>query len=144
MRHRPLSRWRSAIGPVWLRPGRSSNSLQGNQTIGNAPGICLTLRSFVPALQGNCRSSRQLEPRLSFNERPPRRIFCGGSIAKSASAFVVTRSIDQGTFISTSGICTYPAASGMMTDLSDRTILAALGFSCFRSAGHRNRCVPEP
>jgi hypothetical protein len=33
--------------------------------------------------------------------------FCGGSIAKSASVFSLG-SIDQGTFISTSGICLYP------------------------------------
>jgi len=48
-------------------------------------GFFLTLRSFIPALQGNDQSSRPFEPRVPFNERPPRRIFCGGSIAKSAS-----------------------------------------------------------
>jgi len=68
----------------------------------------------------------------------PAVFFGGGSIVSSSVVFVSDRSR---TFISTSGTCICPAASGMTTDLSDRVILAALGFSCFRFSGHRNGCV---
>jgi hypothetical protein len=68
----------------------------------------------------------------------PAVFFAGDRSSQSAVVFVSDRSR---TFISTSGTCICPAASGMTTDLSDRVILAALGFSCFRFAGHRNGCV---
>jgi len=64
---------------------------------------------------------------------------CGGSIAKSALVF---EPIDQGTFISTSGIGICPDRKRKpMTDLHDRIVPAAMGFSCFRFPGRRNRRV---
>jgi hypothetical protein len=58
MRHRPLSRWRSAIGPTWLRPGPSVVAFsQESLRTGNVPGIGRTLRSVVPARQRSGQSS---------------------------------------------------------------------------------------
>jgi len=54
MRHRPLSRRRSAIGSEGLRPGRSIRCLSPERhpgSAGNAHGVFQTLRSFNPACQ---------------------------------------------------------------------------------------------
>jgi len=139
MRHRPLSRWRSAIGSVWPRSGRSiARSCKGSRSIDNAPGIWLTLRSLVPARQASRRSSRCSNPACSLDERPPRRIFCGGSIAKSASDLFASRSI-KGRSFRLPGSAPTRSQAHPMTDLRDRIVHAALGFSCFRFSGRRNR-----
>lgn len=53
-----------------------------------------TLRSFVPARQVSGRLSRQLEPRVSFNERLPRGIFWRGIDRLNLQSFSFL--IDQG------------------------------------------------
>jgi phage terminase large subunit-like protein len=49
----------------------------------------LTLRSFVPARQVSGQSTRQLEPRVPFNERPPRGIFLRGIDRLNLQSFSV-------------------------------------------------------
>lgn len=78
----------------WPRSRRPPRVMFQGRPADNAHGIQQTLRSFVPALQGNHRSSRQFEPRVSFDERPPRRFLCGGSIAKSVFRSNADRSRD--------------------------------------------------
>jgi len=65
-----------------------------------------------------------------MNVRPD--VFFAGDRSPNLPLLESVRPIDQGTFISTSGIGTYPAASVVMTDLCDRITLAALGFFLFQ------------
>jgi hypothetical protein len=142
MRHRPHSRWRSAIGSVWPDlVGRSRASVKEADRPTTLLGFVMTLRSLVPASQVSFRSSRSLEPRLSFHERPPRVYFLyGGSIAKSASGFLLSAT-DQGRPFRLPGFATTLPQARSMTDLRDRIAHAALGFSCFRFPGRRDRRV---
>lgn len=64
MRHRPLSRRRSAIesrkASIWPICSHVFPKERPLRQIGNAPGICLTLRSFNPDLQGEGEFSSHL------------------------------------------------------------------------------------
>jgi hypothetical protein len=141
LRHRPLSRWRSAIGPAWLRSGRfhriaSVNEVDGDRQRSwdflNPSQLCSC------ASQGSQWSSHLLEPRLPFHERPPRRIFFAGDRSPNSHPVYFTKSIDPGRSFRLPGFASALCASGKLTDLSDRNALAAVGFSCFRLAGRRN------
>jgi hypothetical protein len=113
MRHRPHSRWRSAIGSVWPDlVGRSRASVKEADRPTTLLGFVVTLRSLVPASQVSFRSSRSLEPRLSFHERPPRVIFVRG-IDRQICIRLSFECDRSRTSISTSGICHYPAASAL-------------------------------
>jgi hypothetical protein len=71
MRHRPHSRWRSAIGLRWSRLVDRPRAFFKAGRIDNAPGIVLTLRSFIPAPQVNPGCPGGSNPACRFmNVRP--------------------------------------------------------------------------
>ena len=76
MRHRPHSRWRSAIGSVWfglvdpsVLPSVNEGPARG---IDNAHGILEPSAALILQSQGEAGSSPRFKPRLPFDERPPR------------------------------------------------------------------------
>jgi hypothetical protein len=105
MRHRPHSRWRSAIGLRWSRLVDRPRAFFKADRIDNAPGIGLTLRSFIPAPQVNPGCPGGSNPACRFMNVRPDVFYAGGSIANLVYSL---QSIDQGTFIPTSGIGIYP------------------------------------
>jgi hypothetical protein len=66
---------------------------------------CLTLRSFIPAPQVNPGCPGGSNPACRFMNVRPDVFYAGGSIANLVYSL---QSIDQGTFIPTSGIGIYP------------------------------------
>lgn len=108
---------------------------RGKRIFDNAHGIALTLRSFNPVELGEVESSSIFQPRLLFHERPPRSFFSSGDRSPVLRSLCLFGPIDQGRSFQLPGSA--PARSRLMADLRDRLSLAALGFSCCRSAGRQ-------
>jgi len=136
MRHRPLSRWRSAIGsvvaPIWsierasMKPSdrqRSWDSFDPSQLCS-----CMTGELFG-------RPDRSHPACRFMNVRPG--VFYAGDRSPNLFYLVSDRSRDvHSDFRDLHLPCTQ---AHPMTDLRDRIVHAALGFSCFRFPGRRNR-----